>query len=603
MHPSRITLLALFLVPALCVPLFAARAAKPTPARAQSAVTDAAAVANLFVFVAPDCPIANRYATRIAELVRDYATRGVMLKLVYSGGDAAFAEGDFARWAAERGLQDVARVRDTDCSLAKQLHATTTPQAVVTDATGAVRYLGRLDDNADKTRVTRSDARLALDAVLAGKPVAKPRTQAFGCAISLVAAIPEPAPSAKITFARDVAPILNKNCVSCHRDGDAGPFPLDTYKSAKTWSAAIKSYTASRKMPPFKADPHFGGPFADTRILTENEIETLAAWHDTGAVPGDLAAAPKPPAPRKTEWELGTPDRVLQPAAAYRLEPDGGDVYRDFAVGEPFAEDTYVKAMEFLPGNRPVVHHMIMFIDLTGATCAEKEGKSPDGQPGWAVSGAGSGIKSWDWGAGWAPGMNVSRLREGMAVKVPKGARLVLQVHYHKSGKRETDLPRVGLHIAKPGEKITEILRVATLGNPLLILRPDVSNNVVRAAMILPYDATVHQILPHMHYLGKEMTVTARKPDGERVPLIQIRDWEFNWQMTYRYVKPVKLPKGTRLELRAVFDNTADNPSQPSQPPKEVRFGEETTDEMCFAFIGLTRDTPPSVPTQTASAP
>ncbi len=244
---------------------------------------------------------------------------------------------------------------------------------------------------------------------------------------------------------------------------------------------------------------------------------------------------------------------------------------------------------------------MIMFIDLTGATCEAKEGKSPDGQAGWAVSGAGSGVKSWDWGAGWAPGMNVARLREGMAIKVPKGARLVLQVHYHKSGKPETDLPRVAIHLAKPEEKIIEVLRVATLGNPLLVLRPNVADNEIHAAMILPYDATVHQILPHMHYLGKEMTVTAKTPSGEVIPLVKINDWEFNWQMTYRYEKPIKLPKGTRLELQARFDNTADNPAQPSQPPKEVRFGEETTDEMCFAFIGLTRDTPK--PTETASAP
>lgn len=536
-------------------------------------------------------------------MARDYAAKGVQIKLVYSGGDVTFDDAAFAKWAKERVLQSVPRVRDTNAVLAKQLHATTTPQAIVTDTAGEVRYIGRVDDNADKSLVTRSDARLALDAVLAGKPVARARTQAFGCAIDLKpsVALAKPVAGGQVTYAGAVAPILNKNCVSCHREGDAGPFPLDSYKSAKLWSAAIKSYTASRKMPPFKADPHFGGPFADARVLSDGEIKTLASWHDTGAAPGDLKTAPRPPAPRKSVWELGSPDRVVQPTVAYQLEADGGDVYRDFAVSEPFAEDTFVKAMEFLPGNRAVVHHMIMFLDLTGATCDEKEGKSTDGQPGWAVSGAGSGVKSWDWGAGWAPGMNVARLREGMAVKIPKGARLVLQVHYHKSGKPETDLPRVALHFAKPEEKITEVLRVATLGNPLLVLRPDVSDNKVRAAMVLPYDATVHQILPHMHYLGKEMVVTAKTPSGEIIPLIQIRDWEFNWQMAYRYVKPVKLPKGTRLELEAVYDNTADNPFQPSQPPKEVRFGEETTDEMCFAFIGLTRD--PVPPTQTASAP
>ncbi len=592
----------LLLLPALCLPL----AARPSPVPGESvpaARTRAVAAANLYLFVSPECPIANRYATRIAELARDYAGRGVSVRLVYSGGDASFTDARFAHWATERGLASVTRIRDADGTLARQLHATTTPEAVITDPAGTVRYLGRMDDNADKTLVTRSDARLALDELLAGKPVAKSRTQAFGCAIDLAIAplrVASPARSF-VTYAHDVAPILNKNCVSCHRAGDAGPFPLDNYRSAKLWSAAVKSYTAARKMPPFKADPHFGGPFADQRVLSASDLATLARWHDTGAAPGDLRYAPKPPAPRATEWELGNPNRVLKPASAYTLDADGGDVYRDFAVGDAFPEDTYIKAIEFSPQNRAVVHHMIVFLDLTGATCAEKEGKSPDGQPGWLVSGAGSGVKSWDWGAGWAPGMNAALLRPGMAIKVPKGARLVLQVHYHKSGKPEKDLSRIALHLARPEEKITDILHVAALGNPLLTLRPDVANNEVRASMMLPYDATVYQILPHMHYLGKRMTVTAKTPTGEIVPLIKVDDWEFQWQMAYRYETPIKLPKGTRLELRAVYDNTADNPYQPSQPPKEVRFGEATTDEMCFAFIGLTRDTPK--PVETAAVP
>ncbi|MBC8143711.1 MAG: c-type cytochrome [Armatimonadetes bacterium] len=574
---------ALLVLPALAAPLaFAA-----TPAKQ-------ATVANLYLFVSPDCPIANRYATRYTALQRDYAGRGVAITLVYSGGDAAFGDAAFAKWAKTRNLQALTRVRDTDGSLAKRLHATTTPQAILTDAAGEIKYMGRIDDNADTTLVTRSDARDAMNAVINGKPVTKTRTQAFGCAIELPTLAAKVPGAAGVTYAREVAPILNKNCVSCHREGDAGPFLLDNYKSAKQWSSAIKSYTAARKMPPFKADPHFGGPFDDQRVLSEKEIATLAAWHDAGAPSGNLKTAPRPPAPRTSEWELGTPNAVVTPSRAYTLDADGGDVYRDFAVGETFTEDTYVKAMEFLPSNRAVVHHMIMYIDLTGATVAEKEGKSPDGQPGWQVSGAGSGVKTWDWGAGWAPGMNAALLRPGMAVKVPKGARLVLQVHYHKSGKPETDRPRVALHYAKPTEKITDILRVAALGNPLLRLKPNVADNEVKAAMILPYDATVHNVLPHMHYLGKTMTVTALTPTGETIPIVKITDWEFNWQMTYRYQKPIRLPKGTRLNLVATYDNTADNPFQPSQPPIEVGFGEETTDEMCFAFIGLTRDKPAS---------
>jgi len=250
--------------------------------------------------------------------------------------------------------------------------------------------------------------------------------------------------------------------------------------------------------------------------------------------------------------------------------------------------------MDFAPQNRGIVHHIIAFIDVTGATCGEKEGKTADGQPGWPVSGAGSGVKDGEWGSGWAPGMNAVPLPQGVAVKIPKGARLVMQVHYHKSGKPEIDQSRMALYFAKPEEKITDLMRVATLGNPLFKLKPDVADNAVNATMILPYGATLHQIMPHMHLLGKEMTVTAQTPAGETIPLIRIKDWEFQWQMAYRYEKPIYLPKGTKLELKAIFDNTANNPNQPFQPPREIHFGEETTDEMCFAFLGLTRDPEPS---------
>lgn len=585
---------------AILIPLTgAAIAQKPVSVSAKAVGAPVVTpTATVYLFVSPDCPIANRYTSRFAELARDYTAKNVRLVLVYSGGDAAYKQADLNQWAKEHGLQMLPTLRDTDAALAMQLHATTTPQAIITDPAEKIAYIGRIDDNADRERVTRQDTRTALDAVLAGKPVTTPRTRAVGCAIY----IPEKSTgdavtSVKgVTYSHDVAAILNKNCVSCHRRDAVGPFPLDSYAQAKIWASAIKQYTIARKMPPFKADPHFGGPFSGARTLTDTEIGTLTAWADSGAPSGDLKRAPAPPKPPTSEWSLGAPDMILQPAAPYKLDAEGADTYRDFAVSQPFEKDTYVKAMDFAPGTAGIVHHIITYIDVTGATCVENEGKSADGQPGWVVTGAGSGIKDWEWGSGWAPGMNAIPMPTGVAMKIPKGARLVMQIHYHKSGKPETDLSRMALYFAKPDEKITDYVRVATLGNPFLSLKPDVADNVVTATMILPYGATVHQIMPHMHLLGKEMTVTAKTPMGETIPMIQVRDWEFQWQMAYRYEKPIHLPKGTRLELRATFDNTANNPNQPFQPPREVKFGEGTTDEMCFAFMGLTRD-PEPVPT------
>ena len=184
--------------------------------------------------------------------------------------------------------------------------------------------------------------------------------------------------------------------------------------------------------------------------------------------------------------------------------------------------------------------------------------------------------------------MSPRLLPPGVAVKVPKGAKLVLQVHYHKSGKPEVDHTEVALYIAK--EPVTDVLRTVPLGSPLIALQPGLAGQTVKAAAILPYPVKLYQTLPHMHMLGKTMTVTATLPDGTKRPVIAIRDWDFNWQMAYRYVEPIRLPKGTRLDLVATYDNTASNPNQPSNPPKLVTFGEQTTDEMCFAFLGLVRD-------------
>ena len=251
-----------------------------------------------------------------------------------------------------------------------------------------------------------------------------------------------------------------------------------------------------------------------------------------------------------------------------------------------FPEDRYISAIDFKPQNPGVVHHIIVYIDNDGSTVARREGK--DGLPGWNVSGGGSGIQNEDWAEGWAPGMNPRRQPDGVAIKVPKGAKLVMQVHYHKSGQPETDNSAVGIYWAK--EPVTSVRSVAPLGTPLLFLPPNKDNLEVKAQMTLPASILLREILPHMHMLGKTMKVKATLPDGTEKKLVYIQNWDFNWQMAYRYAEPVKLPRGTKLELVATYDNTTKNPRQPSNPPKLTTFGEQTTDEMCFAFLAYSLD-------------
>jgi peroxiredoxin len=539
--------------------------------------------ATVFFFASTQCPIAAQYARRMEGIAQDYAAKNIGCFIV--NANAEDSEAAWKAWTKQYGVTMPA-IKDKQARLADALNAMTTPSAIIVDSNGAIVYLGRIDDNTNSQKVFKKDVREALESIITEQSIKTPRTRPFGCAIVREKPLTTTSPLAtKVSYTRDIAPILNRNCVVCHRSGDVAPFALTNYKETKPWADAIASYTMRRQMPPWKAIPGHGD-FVDARWLSEKELGTLATWAKTGAPEGSPKELPAPPnLPPAGEWALGKPDLVLRPAKPFSVEAEGDDVYRDFTLPADFTEDRYVSAFDFKPGNRAIVHHMIAYIDLDGSTVANNEGK--DGQPGWAVSGAGSGIENDDWGDGWAPGMTPRRLPEGIAVKIPKGAKLVLQVHYHKSGKPETDQSDLAIYWAKTPTK--KVFRTRPLGNPFFALKPGVANQEVRATMKLPVDIEVRAILPHMHMLGKEMHVTATLPDGTEKSLIWIKNWEFNWQMGYRYKEPLTLPAGTQVNLVATYDNTASNPNQPSHPPKKVTFGEQTTDEMCFAFIGYTR--------------
>jgi peroxiredoxin/mono/diheme cytochrome c family protein len=546
--------------------------------------------ATVFIFTSTQCPIAGKYGSRLNTIGKEYAAKGVAFFLVNANGTDTPAA--FTKWAKERGL-NFPLVKDKGTALADRLDASATPSCVVVDANGITQYLGRIDDSPEPQKVSRRDLDLALDDVLAGRSVKVARTRPFGCSIFRDTAPVSAAKASSVTYAKDIAPILEENCVTCHRTGDVGPFPLDSYEQAKIWSAAIKDYTARRIMPPWKATPGHGD-FHDARWLTDAQLERIATWADGGATKGDLKQLPpKPVRHAAGGWALGKPDMVLKAVRPYRLEAEGKDVYRNFTMPMEFTEDTYISAFDFKPSNRAIVHHVIAYIDKTGATCAARDNKETE--PGWSVSGGGSGIKDDDWGDGWAPGMTPRPLAPGIAVKVPKGAKLVLQVHYHKTGKPEVDQTELAIYKAKGSVK--EVLQTFAIGNPFFALKPGVAGQEVKSSFVLPYNVTLRQILPHMHMLGTSMKVTATLPDGTVKPLIWIQNWDFNWQYNYRYKEPLALPKGTRLNLVATYDNTASNPNQPSHPPQLVRFGEQTTDEMCFAFLGVTIDGNKTAPT------
>ncbi len=394
-----------------------------------------------------------------------------------------------------------------------------------------------------------------------------------------------PAQAGGPTYSKDVASILLKNCAGCHRPGEVGPFPLLSYQDAAKRADDLAEVTHARQMPPWKAEAGFGD-FLDERRLTEAQIQTIADWAKAGAPEGD----PKdlPPTPKFAEgWQLGTPDLVLQAPAAFDVPASGRDVYRCFVIPIPIGETRTVAAVEFRPGNRKVVHHALLFLDSTGAARIKDEAEAG---PGYASFG-GPGILPTGGLGGWAPGATPRRLPEGMGKLLRKGSDLVLQVHYHPDGKPETDRSAVGLYFTKDlARQVVVGLAVRTPG--LDIPAGEAHHRVVAESAPLPVDARAIGLSPHMHYLGKEFKVVARTPDGQTLPMIWIKDWDFNWQGQYFYKSPIDLPKGTVVKLEASFDNSAENPRNPSTPPRRVRWGEQTTDEMCLLGVQLVTDDP-----------
>lgn len=534
--------------------------------------------ATVYVFLSTQCPISKVYAPRLNALARDFGSRGVRFVGVFSNMQEGTAE--MQAFAKGRGFVFPV-VRDADASLAQKFGARMTPQAFVVDPSGAVVYAGRIDDSFDGAVVKHPDLRLALTDVLAGRPVAHPKTLAFGCVIRRPAAV-QTASAQIVTYTRDVAPILQQQCESCHRTGQIGPMALTNYAQAAAWRGDIKRYTQSRTMPPWKADPG-AGDFQDSRRLTTKQIATLAKWAESGAPEGD----PKdlPPAPHFREgWALGEPDMLIQPSRSYHVAADGADVYRCFVVPTDFTQDRYVSAVDVQPGNRAVVHHVIAYIDGSGAS-AKLDGHEKE--PGYTSFG-GVGFTPTGALGGWAPGITAHYLPAGVATLVPKGARIVLQVHYHKDGKPETDFSRVGVYFAK-GE-VTKTLHIEPVIHGLNIPAGDPSYTVTTTMPASPVGYHLLAVTPHMHLLGQKMALTATLPTGKKLPLISISSWDFNWQYMYFYKKPLALPPGTRISMTATYDNSAKNLRNPNSPPKAVTWGEQTTDEMCIAFLHYTLD-------------
>ena len=408
-----------------------------------------------------------------------------------------------------------------------------------------------------------------------------------------------PAEGSGVNFSEHIAPILFNNCTSCHRPGEAAPFTLMNYADAKKRGKLLATVTESRQMPPWKADKS-DYEFKHERRLTDAQIEIIKRWVAAGMPEGNPAKLP--PMPKFAEgWQLGKPDLIVKMSEAFTVPADGPDIYHNFALPLNLTEDKWVRAIEFRPGARTVVHHSLFFSDATGEARRLDEA---DPQPGFAGGMAftgqrfaarfglgGQGKDSSPAAAaraggslgGWAVGAQSQEMPAGLAYFLPKGSDLILSSHFHPSGKVEKEISTVGIYFAdKPPTKIFTGVQLPPLFGVFegLDIPAGAKEYTLEDSFVLPVDVKAFGAGAHAHYLAKQMHLMATLPSGEKKKLLWINDWDFAWQGQYQFKEAVSLPKGTKLDVKITYDNTADNPHNPSSPPKRVKWGEGSFDEM-----------------------
>ncbi len=377
-----------------------------------------------------------------------------------------------------------------------------------------------------------------------------------------------------VTFAEHVAPIVFQNCASCHRPGEAAPFPLLDYGDVKKRGRMIQLVTQTRYMPPWQPEPGFG-EFRDSHYLTTDEVETIRRWVEGGMEEGDPAKTPELPE-FTSGWQLGDPDLVVKMDAAYSVPADGPDIYRNFVLPLGLDEDKWVTAVEVRPSARPVVHHVLYFLDDSGRARKLDERDAGPGFDGFVFQATGN-------LGGWAVGGTARHLPDGLAMPLPKGADLVLQTHFHPSGKAEREETTLGIYFADapPERTLMEFQVPPEYGSYWGIDIPaGEAHYPVTDSFEIPVDIQLINVGGHAHYICSKMIGRATYPDGRSEPLLYIDDWDFNWQGWYEYEEPIFLPAGTIVDVELIYDNSDMNPRNPFSPPRRIAWGLESTDEM-----------------------
>lgn len=512
--------------------------------------------AFVFVFVDTTCPLAAKYLPVLQKLDDAYRDKGVQFVAVNSGPTDTIV--DMAAQAVEFGVS-FPFVKDADCRVADALGVRRTPEVAVLDGKRVLRYRGRIDDQyrpgGQRPEPTERNLQDALDAVLGGKDVATATTPVEGCLITRPAKVADDKP---VTYAEHVAPILANHCGRCHRPNTAAPFSLQTYEQAKAKGRTVAEVVADGRMPPWFA-PRREGDLIQHRSLSAAERDTVVRWVESGMAAGDLSKLHKPPEVAAAKWRIGEPDLVLE-AAPFELPKEGDIAYKYVVFPQVFAEDTWVQGVQILPDVPRAVHHANLLYYKVGES-----------------------LKESNFITGVVPGNDPLQVGDGVAFLIPKGSLLALQIHYVTTGKEEKVKVSVGLKYASG--PVQQRLRHILLVDTKYSIPAGAGAHPVKVTRTLDCDAVGIGLFCHMHVRGKAMTFTAQTPDEKTETLLTIPNYNFEWQLPYRWEPGKKrLPKGTRIDCVALYDNSAFNPYNPD-PQKDVKDGPQTYHEMMNGFF------------------
>ncbi|MCA9213246.1 MAG: redoxin domain-containing protein [Planctomycetales bacterium] len=514
----------------------------------------------VLAFLGTECPLVKLYGPRLNELQNEFADRGVAIFGINANTQDSVT--DIDGYMARHGIS-FPILKDTANRIADQLGAERTPEVFLLDKERRIRYHGRIDDQylvgLSREEPKRRDLAEAINELLDGKSVSVASTEVVGCHIGRVSKVE---PTGDITYTKHIAQIFNKRCVECHRDGEIAPFTLTSYDDVIGWEDTIVEVIEDKRMPPWFANPDHGKFHNDAR-LSDEEKELIFTWVENGMPQGDPTDMPPPPTFVKG-WRIPKPDQIIhcseQPVF---VKAQGVIDYKYFEIDPGWTEDKYITAAEARPGTSSVVHHIIAYVRPPGTEEFD--------------------FKHAQMVVGYAPGSDPTLLRNGVAMRVPAGSKLLFEMHYTPNGSEQTDHSYIGIKFTDKS-KVTKELRGGVAIQPEFEIPPHADNHEVVAYYRSKRDELLLDMTPHMHLRGKAFRYEAIYPNGSKEVLLDLPRYDFNWQLSYELAEPKLLPKGTVIRCTGWYDNSTKNPVNP-EPNKPVRWGRQSWEEMMIGFF------------------